>query len=417
MAEKTIQPIQLADTATGTTPRYKWELLALLWFAFFLNQADRQVFPVVLPLIKKDLGLTDGQLGLIASVFVWTYGLLVPVAGFAGDRWPKKYIIGGCLLFWSCATLTTGLCSTLLQFIIVRGMATGGGEAFYAPSANALLSEHHLRNRSTALAIHQTAVYAGIILSGLIAGYIGQHYGWRNAFYVFGSAGLLLVMLIALRLQKDKSPRRTEKTDIAQTAKVIFRKPSFILHSAAFACMVFANIGYTTWMPSFLVENFKLSITDAGFSSMFYHHIGAFAGVLIGGKLADWLVKKNRRNRMLLQCFGLLAAAPFIYGMATGSTLTVVYTCLFLFGVFRGVYDSNIFAGLYEVVKPGMRSTASGLMLMFAFLVGAFAPLILGTLKPTLGLSIGLAWLSASHVVGAVLLIIGAYFFFNKDKE
>lgn len=343
--------------------------------------------------------------------------MLEPMAGFAGYRWPRKYIIGGCLLFWTCATLSTGLCSTLLQFIIIRGMATGGGEAFYAPSANALLSEHHLRNRSAALAIHQTAVYAGIVLSGLITGYIGEHYGWRNAFFVFGSVGLLLVVLIFLRLQKDKPRPKPEGVGVVKTARVIFRKPSFVLHSAAFACMVFANIGYVTWMPSFLVENFNLSLTDAGFSSMFYHHIGAFGGVLLGGKLADWLVKKNRRNRMLLQCLGLLLGAPFIYGMAAGDTVTVVYTCLFFFGVFRGVYDSNIFAGLYEVVKPEMRSTASGLMLMFAFLVGAFAPFILGRLKPSVGLSVGLSWLSASHVLGAALLAAGAYFYFHKDKE
>lgn len=414
---ETFPTIAKEKLAVPVSKGYKWELLALLWIAFFLNQADRQIFPVVLPLIKAELGLTDAELGLIASALVWTYGLLVPIAGFVGDRSSRKYIIGGCLLFWSLATLATGLCSTLIQFIILRGMATGGGEAFYAPSANALLSEHHLRNRSTALALHQTAVYAGIILSGLIAGYIGEHYGWRNAFYIFGSAGIVLAIVIFIRLQKDKPLRLPDSIGILKTAKIIFKKPSFLLHTGAFACMVFVNIGYVTWMPSYLVENFGLSLTNAGFSSLFYHHIGALGGVLIGGRIADSLVRKNRRNRLLVQCAGLLLGAPFIYLMAVGESLTVVYTSLFLFGVFRGVYDSNIFAGLYEIVRPEMRSTSSGLMLMFAFLVGAFAPLILGILKPTLGLSAGLSWLSVSHVIGAVLLAIAAYFYFDKDKE
>ncbi|MBC8033191.1 MAG: MFS transporter [Chitinophagaceae bacterium] len=396
---------------------YKWELLALLWLAFFFNQADRQIFSVVLPLIKAELQLTDGQLGLIASVLVWTYGLLVPVAGFAGDRFSRRKIIGVSLLFWSICTLATGTCSTLIQFVILRGIATGGGEAFYAPSANALLSEHHLKNRSTALALHQTANYAGIILSGLIAGYIGEHYGWRNSFYIFGAFGIVLAFIIFKRFQKDIPAIEENRVSISETAKVIVRKPTFILLTLAFACMVFVNVGYLTWMPSFLVDKFGLTLTDAGFSSMFYHHIGAFAGVLIGGRIADIVAKVARRNRLYTQAIALLLGAPFIYWMAMGDTLTIVYASLFLFGFFRGVYDSNIFASLYEVVKPYMRSSSSGLMLMCAFLMGAFAPLILGLLKPTLGLTKGLSLLSLSYIAGAILIFTGARFFFQKDKE
>lgn len=396
--------------------KYKWELLALLWLAFFLNQADRQIFSVVLPLIKAELSLTDGELGLIASALVWTYGLLVPIAGFIGDRWSRKNIIAVSLLFWSISTLATGLCSTLIQFIILRGIATGGGEAFYAPSANALLSEHHVKKRSFALALHQTAVYVGIILSGLIAGYIGEHYGWRNAFFAFGLFGVIVAGIIFRRLKKDLSAVADSGITVSQTASVIVRKPTFLLLTAAFACMVFVNVGYLTWMPSFLVEKFGLSLTEAGFSSMFYHHVGAFAGVIIGGRLADIFAKRNRGNRLLVQVIALLCGAPFIYWMAVGNTLGVVYAALFVFGIFRGIYDSNIFASLYEVVKPEMRSSSSGLMLMCAFLVGAFSPLILGILKPTLGMTRGLSYLSVSYLVGALLIGIAVRYYFKNDK-
>src|SRR5690606_25006639 len=111
----------------------------LLWLAFFLNQADRQVFSIVMPLIKAELQLTDTQLGLIASALVLSYGVFVPIAGFAGDWLSKRNIIGISLIFWSIATISTGLCHTLLQFVLLRGIATGGGEAFYTPSANSLI--------------------------------------------------------------------------------------------------------------------------------------------------------------------------------------------------------------------------------------------------------------------------------------
>ena len=150
---------------------------------------------------------------------------------------------------------------------------------------------------------------------------------------------------------------------------------------------------------------------------MFYHHVGAFAGVLIGGRIADVYAKRNRANRLAVQSIALLCGAPFIYLMAVGGSITIVYTALFVFGVFRGIYDSNIFASLYEVVKPEMRSSSSGLMLMCAFLVGAFSPLILGMLKPTLGMTKGLSYMSVSYVVGALLIFVAVRYYFKNDKE
>jgi MFS family permease len=411
-------PPSLTQKPTG----FRWELLALLWLAFFLNQADRQIFSVVLPLIRKDLGLTDAQLGLIASALVWTYGLLVPIAGFIGDRFSRRNILGFCLLFWSCATLLTGFCSSVMQFIVLRGMATGGGEAFYAPSANALLGETYKEKRSFALSIHQTAVYFGIILSGIIAGYIGEHYGWQKAFYLFGSLGVVLAFVFFSRIPKDVVRSAVEAqppmwAEIGKTARIVVRKPTVIMLTLGFGCMVFVNVGYLTWMPSFLVDKFGMSLTDAGFSSLFYHHLGAFLGVLSGARIADYYAKTKPRSRLIVQALGLLLGAPFIYGISMSQTQVFTYVALFLFGLFRGWYDSNIVASLYEVVSPKIRSSAYGLMLACAFLIGSFAPYLLGVLKPTLGLTTGLASLSGVYVLGSLFLWIGAFVFFDHDKE
>lgn len=411
-------PPSLTRKPTGL----RWELLTLLWLAFFLNQADRQIFSVVLPLIRKDLGLTDAQLGLIASALVWTYGLLVPIAGFIGDRFSRRNILGFCLLFWSCATMLTGFCSSMVQFILLRGVATGGGEAFYAPSANALLGENYRKERSFALSIHQTAVYFGIILSGIIAGYIGEHYGWQKAFYLFGSLGIVLAVIFFVRIPKDVvastvETRQPMMAEIGETARIVIRKPTVIMLTLGFGCMVFVNVGYLTWMPSFLVDKFNMSLTDAGFSSLFYHHLGAFLGVLSGAKIADYYAKTNPRSRLVVQALGLLLGAPFIYGISMSNTQLLTYIALFLFGIFRGWYDSNIVASLYEVVSPKIRSSAYGLMLACAFLIGSFAPYLLGVLKPTLGLTTGLASLSGVYVLGSLFLWAGAFLFFDRDKE
>jgi MFS family permease len=413
-------------TITEGNKGYKWELLILLWFAFFLNQADRQIFSVVLPLIRKELGLTDAELGLIASALVWTYGLLVPIAGFVGDTFSRRNIIGFALLFWSVSTLSTGLCTTFIQFILLRGIATGGGEAFYAPAANALLGQKYPKNRAFVLSIHQTSNYAGIVLSGLIAGYVGEHYGWEKAFFLFGGFGILLAFLIFKRLQKD-NPRTINQEvspifssdklrEISRTALFIGRKPSFWLLTLGFGCMVFVNVGYLTWMPSFLAEKFDLSLTNAGFSSLFYHHAGAFLGVLSGAKIADHYAKSRPQSRLIIQSLGLLIGAPFIYWMSVSTSLSIAYVALFIFGFFRGWYDSNIVASLYEIVPIKLRSTSYGLMLACAFLIGASSPYLLGYLKPTFGLSAGLSSLSIFYVIGGLLIATAVVFTFKKDK-
>src|SRR5882757_6115726 len=142
---------------------YRWELLLWLWLAFFFHQADRQVFNVLLPVLGKELSLSAVQLGLVGSVFIATNALMVPIAGFLGDVWPRKRIVAGSLFAWSLATLCTGFGGGLMSFVTVRGVATAAGEAFYFPSAVAMLTAEHTATRARALSLFQTSVYVGIV--------------------------------------------------------------------------------------------------------------------------------------------------------------------------------------------------------------------------------------------------------------
>lgn len=396
----------------------QWGLLIIMWFAFFLNQADRQIFNVTLPLIRKDINLSDAEFGLIASSFLWIYGLMVPVAGFLGDIFSRRNLLAFCICFWSVATFFTGFASSLISFILLLGVATGGGEAFYAPSANALLGERYKTNRAFALSVHQTAVYAGIILSGVLAGYIGESLGWRWSFRIFGTAGIVLSFIFLWKAKPDPKPEKRDNSKIFETLKEalkVFRKPTVIMLTLAFACMVFVNVGYLTWMPLYLVEEFGMSVTYASFSSLIYHHAGAFFGVMLGARIADKQADKDPKKRLSIQAVALLLGAPFIFLMGFTGSQWITYSALALFGVMRGVYDSNIFASLYEVVRLDLRSSATGFMLMFAFLMGAFAPLILGVLKPLIGLAVSFSILSLFYVTGAVLIFIAIKCWFKKD--
>lgn len=400
---------------------YKWELIVLLWFAFFFNQADRQAYNVVLPLLSADLKLSPVQAGLVASIFLWCYALLVPVAGYLGDISRRKWIVFWSLLVWSAGTILSGATTGLMSLIVFRSIATGGGEAFYFPSANSLIGQYHHKTRAMAMSIHQTALYVGLIASGLIAGWIGERFGWRAAFYVFGAAGVVLAFVIMARLkdvgltEEAVEKATSNRLPLRVVLKAIGGKPTVWALWLAFSLFLFAGIGYITWMPSFLHEKFRLSLPNAGFSSMFYHHVAAMVGVLLGGKVSDALAMRRRTVRLEVECVGLFLGAPFIALMGLTDNLLICYVGLAGFGLFRGIYDSNLYAALFDVIEPRFRASAVGIMLAVVFFVSAFAPVALGWAKSTIGLTAGIASLSLAYFVAGLILLLAVRTTFHRD--
>ena len=397
--------------------QYKWFLVGLLWVAYFLNQGDRQIFNTVIPLIKADLGLTDYDIGDVVMIFTAVYGILVPISGFLGDLISRKWIVIWSLLIFSGGTLCTGLSGGIVLLIVFRGVATSGGEAFYFPAATSLLSQLHSHTRATALSIHQTSLYVGIIASGFISGYIGEHYGWRAAFYVFGSIGVVWAVLCIFAMQNtpmpapsESSDKKVEKTSFSKMLGAILKKLAL-----AFACQCFVNVGYNTWMPSYLHEKYEMSLSMAGLNSMLWHFAFAFFGVMIGGKLSDAFSEKFKQSRMWAEFLGLFLAVPFIFLCGYTDNFWICCAAMAGFGFFRGVYDSNLFAALFDVIEPRYRATASGLYLSFAFVMGSVAPKLMAYIKEIAGFSAGIMSLSAAFLLGSAFVAVSMLFFFNKN--
>lgn len=409
--------------------KYKWEVLALLWVAFLLNQADRQVFNVVLPLIREDLGLSDVAVGSIATVFNLFYAILVPIGGYVGDRYSRKWIVTAAVLFWSIATMFTGLSTGFLMLIVLRSVATGGGEAFFGPANYSLLAQYHDKTRAFAMSVHQTAYYIGIIASGYIAGLVGQMWGWRNAFYIFGAIGVVHGIVMAIRLKDRKTTVETAQSAEAVAVdsekapgflagfKMVFSTPTALILTLCFSGLIFVLTGYLTWMPTYLYEKFDMSLASAGFNSMFYTHMAAFLGVLIAGRLSDKLGNRKPSRRMVMQGAGLLLAVPFIYMMGNSPTLWIIYIGLAGFGFARAFFDANTYTVLYDVIPPRYHSSASGVMIMIGFGIGALAPIVLGVIKEAVGLSFGISMLAVIWLVCGLAMIIGSKIFYMKDYK
>ena len=414
------------STTLQKPTRNKWEILVLIWVAFFLNQADRQVFNTVLPHIQEFLGATDATMGLISTCFNLFFALTVPFAGYFADRLSRSKIIVFSVTLFSVATMFTGYASTVVLMIMMRSVATGVGEAIFGPTYPAIIAEYHdSRTRARAMSIHQTAYYVGVIASGFLAGLVADKLGWQYSFLIFGAAGVVFAFVLLLRL-RDKNTAQ-QKAEATQQSKpsffeamaAIFKVPTAVCMIFGFTSLIFVLTGYLTWMPKCLMETFDLSSASAGFNSMFWTHAAAFVGVLVAGSLSDKLAasKGGGKNRLILQAGGLLLAAPCIVLMGVSKEIWVVYAALAGFGFFRAFFDANTYSILYDVISERYHSSASAVLQMFGFGMGSLAPLILGLMSPKLGLSGGIATLGAIWVVAGIVLLVAKFFFFDKDAE
>lgn len=383
---------------------YKWEVLLLLWMAFLLNQGDRQVFNTVLPAIRDSLHLTDTSVGWIATLFNLFYAVMVPVGGWAGDRFSRKWVVTISILFWSVATMFTGLATGFIWLIILRSVATGGGEAFFGPANYSLLGQYHTDTRARAMSIHQTAYYVGVILAGWLAGLIADSLGWKYSFLIFGAAGVVWGIIMVIRL-KDKPGEPQQKEIVAKPGildgfKTVFTTPTALALTIGFSCFIFVITGYMTWVPAYLQEEFGQSQAAAGFNSMFYTYVAAFIGVLLAGTLSDRLAARNPAMRMVLQGIGLIGGAAFLFFMGGKSSLWTVYAMFAGWGFFRAFFDGNIYAVLYDVTPSRLHASCSSAMIMTGFAVGALAPVILGAMKQNLGS------LSATFPILAIIWLV-----------
>lgn len=415
-------------TKTSKSGWYKWEVLFLLWMAYLLNQADRQVFNTVLPAIRDTLNLTDTSIGLIATIFNLCYALMVPLGGWTGDRFSRKWVVTIAILFWSVATMFTGLATGVVMLILMRSVATGGGEAFFGPANYSLLGQYHTDTRARAMSIHQTSYYVGVILAGWLAGYIADKLGWEYSFIIFGAAGVIwgIVMALRLRDKKKEEPAATEaqtadksaKVGIFDGFKVVFTTPTALVLTIGFSGFIFVITGYMTWVPAFLQEEFGQTQAAAGFNSMFWTYIAAFAGVLLAGTLSDKIAIRDRKVRMVIQGIGLILGAVFLFFVGNNMALWLIYLCFAGWGFFRAFFDANIYTVLYDVTPSRLHASCSSALITTGFAVGALAPVILGAMKDHMGgLSATFPVLGAVWIVCGVLLLIVSKTHYQKDYD
>lgn len=391
----------------------------MLWFCGFFNYADRQAVFSVFPLLGDEFQLSNVHKGAIGSSFMIVYALSAPVAGYVVDRVSRRWLIPAGLAVWSLICAATGSAKTYGQLLTYRALE-GLGESFYFPASMSILADYHgPATRSRAMSLHQTSVYAGTAAGGIVAGYLGQTYGWRAPFWALGLIGLGYALLLPFLLvepargaaEEEPTPgpgSTAPRLGLMTSLFGVLSVPAAVMLLAVFAGANFVAATLLAWLPDFVKTHHGLDLTQAATVAGLFFPAGNAVGALFGGALADAAARRVRGGRVYVQAAGLLLGAPCVWLAGSTHSLGVLQPALVGIGLCKGVYDANIFASVYDVVSTEVRGTAAGLMNTVAWTAGGAAPLLVGLLSDRHGLGAVIAWTAAVYVGAGLLALVAA---------
>jgi len=381
---------------------YLWYVVLFLTAASTLAYIDRQILALMVGPVKRDLGLTDTQIGLLVGLaFSLFYcAVTVPMAWLADTR-SRRTVIGAGILAWSGLTALSGLARSYLELFLAR-MGVGLGEATLGPSAYSLLADLFSKERLPfAVGVFAAAPFIGIGLANIVGGsvvqvlenmppievpLVGAVRSWQMTFFVLGIPGVMLALL-AWTIAEPSRRGRAKGTELAQGAPwsdvIRFmreRRAFFALHFLGFLGLAMQGWTVFAWVVEFFVRNHGMSRADIG---MAYGLIALGAGLpgsIIAGRIATALLRRGTpdatlRLVILATCVmgPLSVVMPFVDAPWGALALLVPITFFMSWPPGLGV------AALQAVAPNELRGRVIACYLLFVnFLSFTLGPLLVG---------------------------------------
>ena len=367
--------------------RYAWFVVVLLFPVALLNYLDRQMLATMKASMVGDIPTIANKAdwGFVLGCFKWTYAVLSPFGGWIADRFSKRYVIAASLFVWSLVTWWTGHVTTFNELVAARALM-GISEAFYIPTALALIADYHQGfTRSKAVGLHQTGIYIGQILGGF-AGYVADspEHGWRWAFSTCGMIGVIYAvpLLAALRDPVRVAPPADAPRAVTPGVfRALLTNRNFILLVLYFTLPAIAGWVVRDWMPEILREKFQLGQGKAGVSAILFVQIASLVGAVIGGTLADRWMRSTNRGRIFTSAIGMVMFLPALFSVGNADTLPLAIAGLVVFGLGWGFFDCNNMPILCQIARPEWRATGYGIMNLVSISCGGFGDWAFGALR------------------------------------
>ncbi|VVS97616.1 spinster family MFS transporter [Erythrobacter sp. EC-HK427] len=367
-------------TATAAKPDPNRNVvLGMLLVVYIFNFIDRQILSILAAPVQADLGLTDGELGLLGGIaFAILYSTMaVPLAALA-DRTSRSWVIAVSLFAWSGFTALCGLAQNFWHIFLAR-LGVGIGEAGGVAPSYALIGDYFpSEQRATALSVYSLGIPIGSGLGVLLGGYIAATVDWRTAFFTVGLLGVLIVPVFKILVRDKAKPVVSVdnpaplpvQPKLAETAGILARKRSFWFLSFGAAMSSMLGYGIAFWLPSLLMRSFGFELVEA---SQFFGAIlliGGVIGVLAGGLLADRLGGRDRAFYAWVPAVAFFLGAPLFAAGITSSDWKLAFVLFLLPQALAYIWLGPVLSAIQHLVVPAARSTASALFLLINNLIG-----------------------------------------------
>lgn len=382
------------------TRAYRHYVLGILVLVYTMNFLDRQILGILAGSIKKDLGLTDGQLGLMGGLaFAALYSTLgVPIAWLA-DRSSRRRIIAYALGLWSAFTALCGFATSFWQLFLAR-VGVGIGEAGGVAPSYSLISDYFPKEqRARALSVYSLGIPigsgAGILFGGLIANAIN----WRTAFMIVGGVGLVLAPILRATV---KDPHRggldASGAPVAKTAapafrevfKIVTRKKTFWLMAFGAAASSVCGYGVAFWLPQFFQRSLSLTLPETSWFYSAITFLGGGLGIVGGGIIADKYGKTNRAAYPRIPAIAFMISTPCFFLAFNTPSLALAFPLFLIPTALNLMWLGPVLTAVQHLVPSHMRTTASAMFLLINNLLGIAVGLyyfgaVSDLLRPTFG--------------------------------
>ena len=355
-----------------------WFALAVLFAINTLNFYDRQILGAVGETVREEWKLSDTALGSLGTAFTLLYAIVGVPLGRLTDKFSRRWILCGGVMLWSLLTAASGLTRNFSELFVVR-LGVGSGEAVCAPASASLIGDlFPASRRAKALSVFMIGLPVGIALSFLGSSLLEHRYGWRFTFYVAGLPGLICAVLALLIWEPARGSAEAHK--IHASAKragspylLVLSIPTmwWIIASGAFHNFNMYAIG--AFLSPFLQRFHHLSKLNAGMISMVVYGLAGVPGLIVGGMLADRMMKRRANGRLVVATVAIFISAPLMFlglsrplGDMTGF---ILFAGLGMASMY--VYYATVYSAIQDVIEPSLRGTAMALYFFAMYVMGA----------------------------------------------
>jgi predicted MFS family arabinose efflux permease len=364
-------------------------LSAVVLFAVnVLNFYDRHVPGALTEPIRKEFHLTDTQIGLLGSAFIWIYALIGLPLGRIADSASRKKLLAAAILIWSSLTASAAFAGSFGMLLFSR-IGVGIGEAACAPAATSWLGDLFPPDkRSRVLALFMFGLPVGGALSFFFSGPLAQAYGWRAAMILAAAPALLLIPALLLLPEPQRGASEIRPTPVTSSSMwTILRIPTLWWIIASGALLNFSLYAVATFLPAFLSRIHGLSLASSGIATGIVYIIGGLAGCIIAGYLGDSAIRRRKDGRLRVAAITSLVAAPFAcFGVLqpAGSLPAAVISLTLAYSLLTSYYGL-VYSAIQDLVAPNQRGATMAIYFMAMYMCGAsFGPLLTGRLSDLL---------------------------------